>query len=243
MGTVLRQSALRASTLWTLSRPCSRLWRRTFSAAASEGASHHREATFEELVRYARQIRAESNIQTADEPPTSPLPEGHEVGPGESDFCNYLDDHSDTSNRQVIQGLGLAGGVLACLAAFSVYRYRNSKPQFVPRTVPFWEKEVPGFERVQPAGNRAKLASAPLPSSDSAGAVNGTEPESATLPSTQTGHLSSVLQANETLSNEGMENGVQAASAAETSNTGDDDGTVDAAHDAHAASVAEASGV
>jgi hypothetical protein len=125
-------------------------WRSAASASGAAGATGHSGENYEELVRYARQIRAESNIQTVDEPPTAPLPEEHEVGPGESDFCNYLDDHSDSSNRQMVQGLGLATGLLALLAAVSVYRFRHSERAYEPRTVPFWDKEIFGEERKEP---------------------------------------------------------------------------------------------
>lgn len=150
-----------------LARRSGAVWRRTLSATTGDGVSSHSKENYEELVRYARQIRAESNIETIDDPPVAPLPEEHEVGPGESDFCNYLDDHSDTSNRQIIQGLGIAGGLLACVAVVSAYRYRHSERPIEPRTVPFWDKEIFGLERKEPATHDDKLAEAVTTSSGS----------------------------------------------------------------------------
>lgn len=99
--------------------------------------------------RYARAIRAESNIDTAQDPPTAPLPENHEAGDGISDFSNWLDKHEDVSTVQAVTGL--AGMLSFCYATYrySIYRAENSDPTFTRREFPTVKNYLPTWDEAK----------------------------------------------------------------------------------------------
>eukprot|EP00166_Cyanidium_caldarium_P005215 ctg_611.g331 len=149
MGSVWR--GLRGTTLAThlgalvrtfggeRTRPATWLARR----GVSSGPSHYRE---DELRRYVRQIRAESNETSWDDPPTAPLPETNELYEGASDFSNFLDRHEDMSPRQAYGGLALGMGFFAVLGALAFQRSKAKERPYVPREVPGYNRDIFGSD-------------------------------------------------------------------------------------------------
>lgn len=93
--------------------------------------------------RWARIVRAESNIITPDDPPTAPLPETHELGEGQSDFSNFVDKNEDVSTSQALGGLGAILAFCYGIYQYSTYRARSNTPVFKPREFPDVEKDMP----------------------------------------------------------------------------------------------------
>ncbi|KAK4534624.1 hypothetical protein CDCA_CDCA02G0649 [Cyanidium caldarium] len=149
MGSVWR--GLRGTTLAThlgalvrtfggeRTRPATWLARR----GVSSGPSHYSE---DELRRYVRQIRAESNETSWDDPPTAPLPETNELYEGASDFSNFLDRHEDMSPRQAYGGLALGMGFFAVLGALAFQRSKAKERPYVPREVPGYNRDIFGSD-------------------------------------------------------------------------------------------------
>lgn len=98
-------------------------------------------------AQWAAQMRSESNILTPDDPPTAPLPESHELGEGQADFCNYVDKYEDVSTVQAVTGLGSM-----LLFTYGVYKFatkqaRESTPVFTRREFPHAQEDFPTWAR------------------------------------------------------------------------------------------------
>lgn len=89
-------------------------------------------------------MRGGSKAVAADDPPTAPLPEMHEVQ-GEADFSNWVESHQDTSLPQALTGLGFMLGVCYTLFWGATTTAKNSTPAFKPRELPQVAKDIPTF--------------------------------------------------------------------------------------------------
>lgn len=125
---------------WTPTKRSFRIQERwpLFSESFSSSTQH------QDLIRYARQIRAMSNEFTADDPPTAPLPETHELDQGDSDFSNFLDKHYDTSDRMAWTGLAIGFGFFASVAWMAAQVNERRRPPYVPRNLPYWKSNIDG---------------------------------------------------------------------------------------------------
>lgn len=95
-------------------------------------------------ARWTEQTRRESGLVFADDPPTAPLSEDHEIGAGVCDFANWFDKGEDVSTAQAVSGLGFALGL-----SYTIYRVATAQAdakqgEFTLREIPFLERDIPG---------------------------------------------------------------------------------------------------
>jgi hypothetical protein len=89
-------------------------------------------------------VRSASKATMADDPPTAPLPESHELE-GEADFSNWLDKGADVSLPQAITGLGTMLGLCYVLYSGATSAVKNSQPAFTLREFPQVAADIPTF--------------------------------------------------------------------------------------------------
>ncbi|CAN8065491.1 unnamed protein product [Agarophyton chilense] len=113
-------------------------------------SSHVRRGSTWASSRWAETIRAQSNIDTLEDPPTRPLPEQHELGEGVSDFSNWLEKHEDVSSAEAVGGfLGIMG------LCFAIHQYATSRVKNGQST--FTLREFPTVQTSMPTWNGASL--------------------------------------------------------------------------------------
>lgn len=95
--------------------------------------------------RWVEAIRAESNIDTPQDPPTADLSPDHEVNDGTSDFSNWVNRHEDVSLTQALSGFALMGAVVFGICQLAVRDRRKKDPDFVPRDCPTIEHDFPSM--------------------------------------------------------------------------------------------------
>lgn len=116
----------------------------SMQASRIQAASQSRHASQWAGARWSTVVRSASKVTTADDPPTAPLPEQHEVE-GEADFSNWVEQHRDTSMTQALTGLGVALGLCYALFWGSTTSAKNSTPAFTRRELPQVTDDIPTF--------------------------------------------------------------------------------------------------
>ncbi|PXF49744.1 hypothetical protein BWQ96_00396 [Gracilariopsis chorda] len=96
--------------------------------------------------RWSRAVRAQSNIDTAQDPPTAPLPEQHELGEGVSDFSNWVEKHEDVSSAEAVGGFVFIMGVCYAIHQYAVNRTKSSDPTFTRREFPTVQTYLPTWK-------------------------------------------------------------------------------------------------
>lgn len=110
-------------------------------ASAKHGLSPSR--PFTHSAEWANKMRAASNITAPDEPPTSPLPEEHEIE-GAGDFSNWVEPHNDVSLNQALIGMGSFFGFTLGLYFWS--QRCTEEPKFTLKKQPTLAVDMPIVE-------------------------------------------------------------------------------------------------
>lgn len=94
-------------------------------------------------TKWVRAIRGESNILTAEDPPTAPLSHDHDVNDGSSDFSNWVDRHQDVSAREALIGVSCGFAILYGMYRLAVYDRNHKTPEFTLRQHPTLNNDIP----------------------------------------------------------------------------------------------------
>lgn len=93
--------------------------------------------------RWAEITRSQSNIDTPEDPPTSPLPESHEAGEGTSDFSNWVNNHEDVSLTQALSGFAFMSSIVYGIYYMSKVDRETKIPVFTLRELPTVDSDFP----------------------------------------------------------------------------------------------------
>lgn len=97
--------------------------------------------------RWVEQTRRESGLTFADDPPTAPLSEDHDIGDAECDFGNWFDKAEDVSTAQAVVGLATALGFCFGIYKIATKQAENKPAHFTLRELPTLEADFPTLKR------------------------------------------------------------------------------------------------